>query len=234
MNQTIIIIPVYNNASLIRDVVGRISAVENADILFVDDGSEDDTFEQMKDFKGVRCIRHEEIQGYGSAVQSGLKYAGDMGYSTAVFIDPLCKKALDDIHLMLENLDYGYDMVSCSRILENYDHESIDREATSLVNELSQRIRELTSYDITDPFTGIRAMKLDSVMMMDLTDDTHGLLLQMLVQGAHFGLDIIEIPAASESLHFGEELSMYEDGLGMFLSLLETESYLYKKKSEPD
>ena len=155
-----------------------------------------------------------------------------MGYTTVIFIDPRCKKPLDDIHLMLENLEYGYDVVSCSRILENYDHPAIDSEATSIISQLSQRIKELTPYDITDPFSGIRAIKFESIAQMELTEDTHGLLFQLLIQGAHYGLDIIEIPAESGSLPFGEELSLYDDSLGIFLALMETESYLYKKNSE--
>ena len=79
MNPIIIIVPVYNNSSLIRDLVTRLSAVENADILFIDDGSEDGTFDLIKRVQGGPLhpprrvpgirergpVRAEIFRGYG-------------------------------------------------------------------------------------------------------------------------------------------------------------------------
>ncbi|GEM_PF-472092 len=231
MNKILIIIPIQNLSALIRDIVTQLSQVENADMLFIDDGSEDDTFEQIGEFKQAKCIRHEQFLGYGSCVQSGLKYASDMEYSFALLIDPKCKKPAQNIAAMMDNLNYGYDIVSCSRILENYDYQSADSDATEIMTALSERLKELTAYDITDPLSGVRAFNIKSISTMDLTDETHGVFLQVYIQGAHFGLDIIEIPLLSESLPFGSELALYDDCLGMFLSLMETESFLYKKDS---
>jgi len=230
MKEILIVVPLYNNASIVSDVVTALSAVDDADILCIDDGSDDDTFEMMKEFKPVTCIRHEQALGYGAVVQSGLKYSQDMGYETVAFCDPCGRNLINDISAMKENINYGYDIVTCSRILENYDHESVDEQVMAITAHLSARIQELTGYDITDPLSGIFMLKTGSIQDMDLTDPTHGVILQLFIQGAHFGLDVLEIPSESYRV-LGGELFLYEDSLGIFLSLLETESYLYKKGS---
>jgi glycosyltransferase involved in cell wall biosynthesis len=231
MHPTLIIIPLSNQSSLIESLVASLSGIEDADVLFVDDGSEDGAFDILGEIAGVKTLRHDQSLGFGSSVQSGLKFARDMGYRLAVFIDPLCTKAAQDISAMRENISYGYDMVCCSRILENYDHQALDLSLTEMTQEISARVRELTSYDLTDPLSGIRAINLDSIKDMDLTDETHGVFLQLCIQCAHFGLEVLEIPLVSESLPFGRELELYDDGLGFFLSLMETESYLYRRDS---
>lgn len=230
MNKNLLIVPLYNNASIIQDIISNLSAVENAQTLCIDDGSEDETFELMKEYKSCICIRHDQSLGYGAVVQTGLKYAKDMGYDVAVFCDIRRKKLIDDISVLLENINYGYDLVSSSRILENYSHETFESQLLDMTEEIAIRLRELTDYDVTDPLTETRAIKLSSIKDMELTDGSHGILLQLFVQAAYFGLDVLEIPSASNE-EFGSELYLYEDVLGMLLSLMETESYLYKKGS---
>jgi hypothetical protein len=52
----------------------------------------------------------------------------------------------------------------------------------------------------------------------------------MWIQANYLGLSVIEIPATS-GIGFGQELTSYEDPAGLFLSLLETEKFLFTKKN---
>jgi hypothetical protein len=65
---------------------------------------------------------------------------------------------------------------------------------------------------------------------MELTEFNHGLFLQLWIQAPYFGLAMIEIPARSGT-GFGDELNMYENPVELFLSLIETEKFLYTKKN---
>ena len=131
---------------------------------------------------------------------------------------------------MIENLNYGYDLVTCSRVLENRQAETMNNDALAITETVGDKIAEISKIDITDPLSGILAADMKALEPMELTDETHGVLLQLWVQAAYFKLTSMEIPAASGE-SFGSELNGYEDPLGLFLSILETERYLYPEKT---
>ncbi len=78
-----VIIPVYNEVDSIREILKRVRATKLAhEIILVDDGSVDGTRELLKTLEvknAVRVVLHEQNQGKGAAVRSGLDAAkGDV------------------------------------------------------------------------------------------------------------------------------------------------------------
>lgn len=78
-----VIIPVYNEAHNISEILKRVQATKLAkEIVIVDDGSKDGTRDILSKLDGkkkVRVILHEQNQGKGAAVVTGLKAAkGDV------------------------------------------------------------------------------------------------------------------------------------------------------------
>lgn len=78
-----VIIPVFNEADNIREILRRVQAAKLAgEIIVVDDGSSDGTREALKKLNGknkVRVILHEGNHGKGAAVVTGLRAAkGDV------------------------------------------------------------------------------------------------------------------------------------------------------------
>jgi len=78
-----VIIPVYNEAEHIREIVKRVQSQKlTKEIIIVDDGSEDGTRSILQELDGkkkVRVILHECNQGKGAAVVTGLNAAeGDI------------------------------------------------------------------------------------------------------------------------------------------------------------
>jgi glycosyltransferase involved in cell wall biosynthesis len=81
--KTTVIIPAFNEAKTIREIIQRVYAVHLADeILIVDDGSTDGTREILIELEGqdlIRVISHARNQGKGAAIRTGLKNAtGDL------------------------------------------------------------------------------------------------------------------------------------------------------------
>ena len=78
-----VIIPVYNEAHNISEILKRVQATKLAkEIVIVDDGSKDGTRDILRKLdrkKKVRVILHERNQGKGAAVVTGLRSAkGDV------------------------------------------------------------------------------------------------------------------------------------------------------------
>lgn len=78
-----VIIPVYNEAQNIREILKRVQATSLAwEILIIDDGSTDGTRDILKELDGtdqIRVVLHEENQGKGAAVRTGFSEAkGDV------------------------------------------------------------------------------------------------------------------------------------------------------------
>jgi glycosyltransferase involved in cell wall biosynthesis len=74
-----VIIPAYNEAKTLREIIRRVQAMSIADeILVVDDGSVDGTGEILSEYKApcpVRVITHAHNQGKGAAVRTGIQAA---------------------------------------------------------------------------------------------------------------------------------------------------------------
>lgn len=68
----LVVVPVYNHASTLRDVVSGILAVHEH-VLVVDDGSTDLVPDPSK--LDVKVIHHEHNRGKGAAIRAGAKAA---------------------------------------------------------------------------------------------------------------------------------------------------------------
>ncbi len=217
-----------NNIEYLKNAIIEIDNMENTDLLIIDEGSDYNIAEEVSDYKSVKIISYEQPSGYGSYLSSAKQYAENFDYDYLIGIDCSSSKSISDIKNIKSNLDYGYDIVNCSRILENYDHTKIDESVLQFFEELTGYLNSIIEVSLTDPFSINVGINLKSADQLDLTENGHGALLQIFIQSQFFGYNCIEIPSEAE-LNLGNELELYEDPLPLFLSILETEKYLYNK-----
>ena len=82
-----IIIPAYNASSTLFTLIEQISAfIGRENILVVDDGSKDDTFD-LANKSRVKVLQHKRNKGKGEALLTGFRYALDNGYDAAITMD---------------------------------------------------------------------------------------------------------------------------------------------------
>jgi len=87
MYKILIIIPAYNEASRIGEVVRSVrAAAPDYDILVINDGSRDETRQAARS-AGAQVVSHPFNLGYGVAIQTGYKYALAKKYDFVVQMD---------------------------------------------------------------------------------------------------------------------------------------------------
>jgi len=73
-NRFAFVIPVYNHAATVAQVVKDAQAM-GFPVFVVDDGSTDNTYDQIKEISGIKILRHEINQGKGAAILTGFAAA---------------------------------------------------------------------------------------------------------------------------------------------------------------
>ena len=101
MTDTVVIIPTYNNAGTLKDVLSRTLA-QGLPIVVVDDGCTDGTREILSGFKDVTVIAHPKNQGKGAALKTAFRWALEKGYAYAVTIDSDGQHYPEDIPELLK------------------------------------------------------------------------------------------------------------------------------------
>jgi len=76
LSQLSVIIPAYNELDSIRRTVEELrSACPDAEIVVVDDGSDDGTGAEIRLVPGIKVLRHDRNCGYGAALKTGMRGA---------------------------------------------------------------------------------------------------------------------------------------------------------------
>lgn len=79
-----VLIPVYNEEKTLNQLIDKVKKVKlvsslKKEIVVVDDGSEDRSYQILKNIKGIKLIKHPRNMGKGAAVKTAIKKAtGDL------------------------------------------------------------------------------------------------------------------------------------------------------------
>src|SRR5262245_37209857 len=101
-SQVYVVIPAYNEGSVISFVVGEVKQAGYA-VVVVDDGSSDATAEEART-AGAVVINHPFNLGQGAALQTGIDYALAQSAEVIVTFDADGQHRLSDISRLAEAL----------------------------------------------------------------------------------------------------------------------------------
>ena len=156
-NKVLIIVPAYNEAQSIGAVIDSIRTnAPWADIVVVNDGSRDATA-QIAEARGAFVLNLPYNLGIGGAVQTGYKFAAEMGYDIAVQVDSDGQHPASEIGRLVRALDeHQVDVVIGSRYLENRGYKT---PLTRLlgIKLVGRVVSLLIGQRVTDTSSGFRA-----------------------------------------------------------------------------
>jgi dolichol-phosphate mannosyltransferase len=198
-----VVIAVYNeeeNVLALQNEIGRVLAGKDYAILFVDDGSRDDTVAKIERGPRVRVLSFEKNAGQSAALYVGLNAArGEI----VVLIDGDLQNDPADIPKLLAVISAGDADFVCGYRVHRKD-TIVKRITSRVANFVRSRF---TKDGIRDTGCALRAMRRECVKALLPFTGMHRFI-PALIKGA--GYRIVEIPVNHRPRQFG--LSKY--GLG--------------------
>ncbi len=116
-----VVIPAYNEEDAIAPTIERIrsniAAIKGSEIIIVDDGSTDSTAKIASEC-GAIVVRHPHNAGYGRSLKDGIFAATN---DTVVILDADGTYRAEDLHLLLDEYDKGFDLIVGRRTGRHYN-----------------------------------------------------------------------------------------------------------------
>ncbi|HEX3818522.1 MAG TPA: glycosyltransferase family 2 protein [Chthoniobacterales bacterium] len=192
-----VVVPLYNeaeNAPLLQAELAKALAGIAHEILFVDDGSTDDTVSRLTNAPEVRILRFEKNAGQSAAMYAGANAARG---AVVVLIDGDLQNDPADIPRLLAEIERGAADLVCGYRARRRD---------TLVKRLTSRIANFvrsrfTKDGVRDTGCTLKAMRRECVRTLVPFKGMHRFI-PALVKGA--GYRLVEVPVNHRARQFGQ------------------------------
>jgi len=201
LGRILIVIPTYNERDNLEWIVGRVrTAVPEADVLVVDDGSPDGTgklADQLADADPqVSVVHRTEKAGLGAAYLNGFAVALERGYDVVGEMDADGSHQPEQLPLLLDALRHA-DLVIGSRWVRGGSvvNWPLSRKALSVGGNLYTRI--LLGLRVRDVTAGYRLFRRSTLEAIDLSGvESAGYVFQtdLAWRTVQAGLRVVEVP----------------------------------------
>jgi dolichyl-phosphate beta-glucosyltransferase len=202
-NSLSIVVPAYNEETRFQYKLPHVQEYLNRnfnsyEIIYVDDGSTDGTFQALtafaKTFPQMRVLRLEKNQGKGKAVRTGIENASGQ---IILFSDADFSTPIEDIQDLLTYIKKGFDIAIGSRGVTGSKIEirqPLLRELTGKVgNAIVQTLLLLPFQDTQCGFKMFRADAIKTILPV-LTIDGFAFDMEILAVAVARGFKIAEVP----------------------------------------
>jgi hypothetical protein len=189
-----VVIPAYNEAESIAEVLQRIPAQVmglGVGVIVAVDGATDGTAEIVRKLN-VPAVVYDINRGGGAALKVGYEIALEQGAEIIVTMDADGQQRPEEIpDLVRPIIENEADLVSGSRVLGSYERDSSVREAGVFL--FSRLISLLTLTRITDCSNSFRAIRASELEKLELKQDQYPAS-ELLIDAIKKGLRVIEVP----------------------------------------
>ena len=190
----VVVSPAYNEAENVAGVIEAIpDEIEGYPVvaIVVDDASEDDTADVARE-AGAIVIRNPIRRGGGLALRVGYEVAAKLNAEIVVSIDADGQHLPEEMPVLVKPVAAGdADMVNGSRLLSEFERESVIRHAG--VHFFSWMVTVMTGQRLTDPSSGYRATRADLLRKFVLRQDQFWTS-ELLIEGLRHRITLKEVP----------------------------------------
>ncbi|MBC23246.1 MAG: glycosyl transferase [Phycisphaerae bacterium] len=231
MHKIDVILPIYNESAMIGSVFSRVSVFSQKHpefhFIFVDDGSDDDTADQVEsrlaaqDSPAIELVRSPMNLGKGNAIRRGIatSTAPLIGFTDGDLAYPL----EDHMTPLLEGLSTS-DVVIGSRSLDPRQQENIQFKRRLMGRLFNMIVRLFLGLPYRDTQAGLKGFRrpvaqriVDLGRIENFAFDAEALYI-----ATRSGCTISEIPARVSSRHsyIGSTMNLILDPIKMFASII--------------
>ncbi|MEI6631738.1 MAG: glycosyltransferase family 2 protein [bacterium] len=214
-----VIVPVYNEAGTIRQILEKIRLIAiDKEIIVVDDGSSDGTGKILRELEedSVKIIHHSTNRGKGAAVLTGLNNAA----SEFVIIQDadLEYDPADYLKLVAAIQEGNADIILGARFTRGYHglkiHKMGNRFLTTLVNLLFNA-------DLNDCFTCYKLFRRETINSLDLKCQGFDIETEIVSKALRSKLRIKEVPITYHPRSYTEGKKIrIKDGIEAIFSII--------------
>ena len=209
--ETSIIVPVYNEAENLKQLLGQIHSLRlpDSEIIVVDDGSNDGSA-AIAMAAGANVVRHPYNIGNGAAVKSGMRAAKGR---FIVLMDGDGQHKPEDIPKLLADAD-RYHMVVGARAKGSKlrMHRNL---ANMIYNLLASYVTRFKVQDLTSGFRVIR--RRDALRFIDLLPNTFSYPTTLTLACLRSGLTVQYVPIQTLYRAGQSKISLVTDGIRFLL-----------------
>ncbi|MFD6895870.1 polyprenol monophosphomannose synthase [Rhodococcus sp. NPDC060086] len=217
--RTLVIIPTYNERENIGRIVERLhAALPHTHVLIVDDGSPDGTggfadelaaADRKADGAGgrIEVMHRTEKNGLGAAYIAGFRWGLERGYTVLVEMDADGSHAPEQLHLLLERVDAGADLVLGSRYVPGGTvvNWPWHREVLSRGGNIYSRLAlGVAVQDITGGYRAYRRHVLEALDLDAIASHGYCFQVDLAWRTLQAGFDVAEVPITFTEREIGE------------------------------
>ncbi len=204
----VVVIPAYNEASVIASVIAPV-VQQGYEVVVVDDGSKDATA-TIAQQAGALVVRHFLNRGQGAALQTGITYAVHHDADCIVTFDADGQHHADEIDQLVQPLLLGtVDAVLGSRFLRKGN--SIPWQRQLLLKTATAFTKLYTGLGVTDAHNGFRALSRVAARQIFIARDGMAHASEIIEQIRKYHLRFIEVGVTIDytyySQHKGQKLT---------------------------
>lgn len=200
-----VVVPMYNEQAIVRTSVETILSYTKklppvVNLLIVNDGSQDSTGLILEDLlrehqnDGLKVVCHSRNKGYGAAIKTGIKFAIENNYDYALFMDSDLTNHPRYLNGFYEKMNNGWDYIKATRYSKGGGTQGVPwkRRVISQCGNLFARV--ITGLPLTDITNGFRAVKIDILRQLQLSENHFSIIIEELMKARKITNSFCEIP----------------------------------------
>lgn len=188
----LIIIPAFNEASVIGNVFAQIQNEGYHNICLIDDGSTDNTREVALQYD-VFTLSHPINRGAGAAIQTGIAFAKNEGYPYVLLMDGDGQHLPQDIECMLTKIqETDADIIIGNRFAYSENNVPKKRLVYNKLANIFTNIFCKKNYDDTQ--SGFRLLNRRAIESLELKSKGFDFCSEMLIVSEKLDLEVAQTP----------------------------------------
>lgn len=162
-----LVVPCFNEGKVVRKNLTKLLTIGFKSIIFVDDGSNDDTYNQINDLP-ITILRNKRNYGQGYSIALGLKYSYLQGNSDyTITADADGQHTTDDIQRVIRATQKDRPLLTYA--VRNFAHNvPLSKRISNTFARITVRL--FFRISIPDPYCGLRAFSNEIIPKVSFRD----------------------------------------------------------------